>query len=154
VRRGGIIAAITVLLVALAIPVWATVAGKTNARTLTAVLTGDAEVPANDSGGAGLAEVAIDVRRGVLCFELTASGVVPQEPAPGAGAAHIHTGSAGNNGSIVVGFGPGVDDFTTGCLGDVDQSLLRDLVKNPRDYYVNVHSADFPGGEIRGQLSR
>lgn len=146
------ISAFTVM--AIAVPVAAAVAGLTHARTLTAILTGDAEVPPNDSEGAGLAEVTIDVRRGVLCFELTVTGVEPQEPAVGVGAAHIHAGTAGTNGGIVVGFGQGVDDFTTGCLNVEDASLLRDLVRNPRAYYVNVHSAAFPGGEVRGQLSR
>ena len=152
-RRLGIVSVVTVLLVALAVPVLAAVTGQTRARTLTAVLTGDAEVPPNDSPGVGLAEVTIDVRRGVLCFELTVTGVDPLEPAPGAGAAHIHQGAAGTNGGIVVGFGSEVDDFTTGCL-EVEADLLKELVRSPRGYFVNVHSGAFPGGEIRGQLSK
>jgi len=28
------------------------------------------------------------------------------------------------------------------------------IVAHPRDYYVNIHTADFPGGAIRGQLHR
>jgi hypothetical protein len=29
---------------------------------------------------------------------------------------------------------------------------LADLQANPKSYYVNVHTANFPGGEVRGQL--
>jgi hypothetical protein len=34
----------------------------------------------------------------------------------------------------------------------VTRQLARDIVRNPSDYYVNVHNADFPGGALRGQL--
>ena len=153
-RRFSTLAMATIVMVAIAIPVAAAVAGQTHARTLTAVLAGDAQVTPNDSAGVGLAEVTADVRRGVLCFELTVSGIEPQEPGPGVGAAHIHTGTAGTNGGSAVGSGQGVDDFTTGCLAVDDTALLRDLIRHPRNYYVNVHTAAFPAGEIGGQLSK
>jgi hypothetical protein len=28
-----------------------------------------------------------------------------------------------------------------------------DVLAHPGDYYVNVHTADFPGGAVRGQLA-
>ncbi|MEK6229522.1 MAG: CHRD domain-containing protein, partial [Actinomycetota bacterium] len=34
----------------------------------------------------------------------------------------------------------------------VQGSLARAIRKNPAKFYVNVHTADFPGGAVRGQL--
>jgi hypothetical protein len=34
----------------------------------------------------------------------------------------------------------------------VSREEARDIVKNPENYYVNVHNAEFPGGALRGQL--
>jgi uncharacterized protein (DUF3820 family) len=35
---------------------------------------------------------------------------------------------------------------------DAEGKLLRKIADKPGDYYVNVHTADFPAGAIRGQL--
>ena len=79
------------------------------------------------------------------------------EPAPGIGAAHIHLGVAGTNGDIVFTLkaclckdkicGKFDECHNTFCLTD-DQ--LCDL--QARQYYINIHSKDMPGGELHGQL--
>jgi len=43
--------------------------------------------------------------------------------------------------------------LATGCVGDQSRPLLRDIKNNPDQYYVNVHTSDFPDGAVRGQLA-
>lgn len=123
--------------------------------TLEAALTGgSAQVPdPGDPDGSGAAQVKINVKKEKLCFTL----VVLDITLPTA-AAHIHEGEAGVAGGIAVtlrapeevaGTGIGV---ATGCVKGQARSLLRDIKRNPDQYYVNVHTADFPGGAVRGQL--
>ncbi len=42
--------------------------------------------------------------------------------------------------------------LSRGCVGNLSKSLLRNILKNPDQYYVNIHNADFTGGAVRGQL--
>ena len=39
------------------------------------------------------------------------------------------------------------------CLTGLDKNLLKDIIRNPENYYVNVHNAPFPNGAVRGQLA-
>lgn len=75
--------------------------------------------------------------------------------------AHIHKGAAGINGPIHWDFlEAGVPVATIGdqpaTLRGVARpratAVLEDLLANPDQYYVNVHSTVFPGGAMRGQL--
>ncbi len=68
-------------------------------------------------------------------------------------AAHIHRGKAGETGNVVLDLLP---SFTNGvAVGTVNlaASLKADIAANPEGFYVNVHTADFPGGAVRGQLT-
>jgi hypothetical protein len=123
--------------------------------TLEAALSGGAtEVPdPGDPDGSGGAQVKIDVKKEKLCFTL----VVLDITLPAA-AAHIHEGAAGVAGDIVVTLkapeeiaNTGIG-LATGCVRNQARSLLRDIRRNPDQYYVNVHTSDFPGGAVRGQL--
>ncbi len=66
----------------------------------------------------------------------------------GVTAAHIHRGAAGTDGPIILPFASPVSPFRgTFELSAADR---EDLLAG--HLYVNVHSAAYPGGEVRGQI--
>src|SRR5579884_772024 len=62
------------------------------------------------------------------------------------------SGAVGTAGPIVIALTPPTNGFSTGCLYGVDDRLIHDILSTPSQYYVNVHTAAFPGGAVRGQL--
>ena len=134
-------------------------------------LTGFEEVPALSSPGSG--EVEVQVTGNTIQYTLTYrnldSGVL---------FAHIHVGQAGVNGGVSVFLCsnapspvptpacPAIDGTVSGVLaaddvigpaaqgigpGELDE-LVRAIAAGAT--YANVHTNDFPSGEIRGQLGR
>ena len=66
-------------------------------------------------------------------------------------AAHLHEGAKGKDGPPVVTLELLGDDGEDICV-DVDPALLKKIVAKGDRFYVNVHTAEFPEGAIRGQL--
>jgi hypothetical protein len=71
---------------------------------------------------------------------------------------HIHEGAAGVNGAVKVPFfGTALPDTVSAATGAVtvtDQALLDSITKDPGKFYANLHTAEFPGGAVRGQLRK
>ena len=119
-------------------------------RKLSTTLTGAAEVPGpGDPNGAGLFEARVNPGTERICYTLTASNIDP------ATAAHIHIGGTTEAGPPVLTLDTpdGDDDDSEDCQ-DIDRGLAQDLIRDPGNYYVNVHTGPFPQGAIRGQLSK
>lgn len=122
---------------------------------LKSTLTGANEVPGpGDADGTGTASVRLQPGLGRLCYTITVSNITL--PATGA---HIHQGAAGVAGPVVVPLSNPVASSTaptvgtsTGCT-NVSRTLVSQILANPAGFYVNVHTADFPAGAVRGQLS-
>ncbi len=113
-------------------------------------LSGDQEVPPVASPARGQGALVLDTISDTLYYRIR----VNQLPTETVTAAHIHLGEAGQNGGVVLGLYDGSTPF------DADQTLvgsatliesqIADLVAG--NYYVNVHTAVFTPGEIRGQI--
>jgi hypothetical protein len=117
-------------------------------RQLATTLTGEQEAPGpGDPDGSGDATVTVNPGQGVLCYELSVSGIAP------AISAHIHKAPPGEAGDVVVGLEPPTDGSSSGCV-EVGRALAKDILKTPSDYYVNVHNAEYPAGALRGQLGK
>ncbi len=121
-------------------------------------LLGANEVPAADPDGVGGAAVTFDILNSVdpvggaqACWDLSYANITGT-PA----AAHIHRGLAGANGPVVVPLftatAPLGASSGTGCI-DIAPALATEIMTTPSNFYVNVHTTDFPGGSIRGQLA-
>jgi CHRD domain-containing protein len=119
--------------------------GSAAAQTFTAALSGANEVPPADPDGSGTAVVTLVGT--TVTFSITVANItLPPD------AQHIHSGVAGVNGPIVIGFpGVWVGNTLTGTT-TTDAATAAAIVANPAAFYVNVHTSDFPGGAIRGQL--
>lgn len=126
-----------------------------------AVLLGENEVPPVETDAAGLALFTLDEAAGTLDYRVYVANL------EGVTESHIHKGPPGFNGNAVVYLLRPQDDpvSITGPLaaGTVTESDLfgvlgregfGSFVENLRaeNLYVNVHTVEYPTGEIRGQV--
>lgn len=114
--------------------------------TYTAELRGSNEVHRGDLDGSGMAEVSFADELKRVCWDL--NDLEGLGPVTGA---HIHRGAAGVDGPVVLAFKQAYEGGWRGCSSDtawVQQAFSEGL----SNYYVNVHTAEFPKGAIRGQL--
>lgn len=138
-KTGPILALGLVLILGLA-------AGAAAQTTFTTTLRGAEEVPGpGDPDASGFATVTIQGT--TITYSILVNGITTPT------AAHIHSGAFGVAGPIVVGLNP---TFGAGCASgtvmNVDATLIGQILANPAAFYVNVHSTEFPGGAVRGQL--
>jgi hypothetical protein len=115
--------------------------------TFTTLLTGPAEVPPAPAAGHGTASITVDTAKGQLCYELFARGTDTPTMA------HVHKGVAGVAGPVVVALDAPVHESSKGCAAAPADALAA-ILAAPSNYYVNVHTAKYPKGAMRGQLSK
>ncbi|WP_239339805.1 CHRD domain-containing protein [Frankia sp. CiP3] len=123
---------------------------------LMAELAGNQEVPVpggpavGDPDGRATAQVLVLGNRATFAFRW--SGI----SAPTLG--HIHAGGKGVNGPVKVGLfaEKGMPDTVTAAAGAVtvtDPAIVTAIRSNPTGFYLNLHTSEFPGGAVRGQLA-
>jgi len=106
-------------------------------------LSGKSEIPKTTSKAKGTVNVTISGTK--VCWKFTGvSGF--DKPV----VSHIHKGTAKTaNGPVVVPLG---DRYAAkGCTVSTP-AIAGAIVKNPKGYYVNIHSTKYPNGAVRGQL--
>jgi CHRD domain len=122
--------------------------GAVDDAELQAKLKGKEEVPGpGDNDGKGEAQLETKIAKSKLCY------LVEYEDIGTATAAHVHKGPKGEAGKIVIPlFEEQTESPAEDCIKVEKDRTLKKIVKNPSDYYVNVHNEEFPEGAIRGQL--
>lgn len=110
--------------------------------TYNATLKGTSEVPANASAAIGLATLTYNPNTKLFTIVVTHDLVAVT-------GGHIHKGATGINGEVVFPFLTTTSPITYTSVA-LTASQLSDL--NAGLYYVNLHTASFPDGEIRGQI--
>jgi len=106
-------------------------------------LSGDQEVPAVKTSASGSGTITINADK-------TVSGSVTTTGVAGT-MAHIHIAAAGKNGPVIVPLTKGGDN-TWSVPAGAKLTDAQYTAYKAGDLYVNVHSAENKGGEIRGQL--
>ena len=133
-------------------------------QTFSASLSGKDEVPPTESNSTGTAKFQVDENSSQVSYWVNVTGIKKINQA------HIHNGTEGQNGDIVVTLtknksakgndGPPNIGFSGNITKDDLQEPLKDkeltdLVSLMSDGnpYVNVHTDKYPDGAIRGQIS-
>jgi hypothetical protein len=116
------------------------------AKTYHATLTGANEPGGGDPDGYATAEVSVADKLDQICYDV--NNVRNIEPITGA---HIHRGAPGVNGPVVITLKPANEGGYKGCFNRSEWTQ-DSLESNPGGFYINLHTASYPNGAIRGQL--
>jgi len=119
-------------------------AGPACAEKFKVTLDGKAEVPPTTSSGTGTADLDYDAASKKLSWKISYSGL--SGPAT---AAHFHAAEAGKNGGVAVPI-PNIASAPAEGSATLTDAQAADLLAGK--YYVNIHTAANPAGEIRGQV--
>lgn len=130
-------------------------AGKTYFQTYA---SGGHEVPSTVSTAQGGLSLEYDGTDLVVTGSFNNLGSDYIEVGQTGSGAHLHTGFAGENGGVEISLNPTVgEDNRSGTFlaenntfTDVSAEIVATL--SNRGHYLNVHTADYPAGEIRGQV--
>lgn len=118
---------------------------KDNIIVFKAMLKGSSEVPSNGSSATGNTILTFNSVTKKFNAVTTYSGLVPT-------GGHIHMAAVGENGSVVYPFGDNLASPITFQSGVLTEDQVAALMSEK--LYVNLHTTEFPGGEIRGQLMK
>ena len=115
-------------------------------------MNAEQEAPGAVSDGSGFFRYTVDGSE--LCYTIDVRGL---SGAPIA--AHIHIAPRHTPGPVVVPLAtpPAATSTVSACItategGAMTPAELAAITAEPRAYYVNVHTAAWPAGEVRGQL--
>ena len=111
--------------------------------TFKATINGASESSPNPSTATGTATATFNKDTKILTLNVTYSGVTATN-------GHIHKAAIGVSGGVVFPFAAPITSPINYVSPALDATQEADLFANL--YYVNIHSAAYPGGEIRGQL--
>ena len=138
--------------------------GSSDANIFAPLSHGESQQDPDRSGSTGFVTFS-ETDDGTLEFELTARNVEAVTQV------HIHEAPRGEIGGVVAflaqftenvdGSGEGEPEDSpiseSGEIDDddfIDETLVADILNEPGDYYVNLHTVENPAGEIRGQLRK
>lgn len=134
----------------LAILVWqapASVAAPAATRHIVMMSAQEVVPGPGDPDGDGDLTLYLGWKSGRTCWFLNTTNVAAPLTA-----VHLHRGAVGEAGEqVALLHGPNSDGDTSNCK-ELDRTLVRDIVKNLGNYYIDVHNQEFPDGALRGQL--
>jgi len=116
-------------------------------RAFTGMLDSEQEVAEVNSEATGLATFNLSKSGMRVNYRVVVEGLTGP-----IAMAHLHNAPAGSDGPVIVDLGDGIDgNVISGSFDPTEFEGLMDLMMSG-DIYINVHTAEFPAGEVRGQL--
>lgn len=136
------------------------------------VINPDGDEAPGEEGATGTFELRINSELEVICYDITLTGVTGEYESPAITATHIHEAAAGEPGPPRIAFpnpeGEGDTRTASGCLegpfttGVTNEETgedtgagfsLAQIEADPAAFTGDTHTADFPAGTVRGQLT-
>lgn len=131
--------------------------GEAQGTTLSATLTGAQEVPPVTTSATGSASATLNAAKTQISVTVTYTGLTNIT------AAHIHVGAAGVDGPVIFTLAAGTftsplnktlaaADLTPQAAQNINTFAEAVTALLAGNTYVNIHTTQYPDGEIRGQL--
>ena len=95
--------------------------------------------------GSADATFNVDTKSNQICYTVTTKDLADVV------AGHIHSGAKGVDGGVVVALDPAKFNYGSTCV-PVTAAIATEIAMNPSMYYFNLHSKQYSGGAVRGQL--
>jgi len=118
--------------------------GTAMARELRAVLNGDNLVPAGDTDGWGRVAINVDGTLNRLCADIEVRSVGQVTDIK------IYRGRDGVGDPVVDLQSP--DDNDSNDCDHIGDTLADEIQANPAGFYIEVRTAEFPQGALRGRI--